>query len=476
MVCALNMRTTLRTLEWVRDALEGAGELVRANLGANGGAAWVGAVVDHRFDCVGRVFFAVAGERVDGHRFARAAFEAGSPAVVVSNRSTADELAAADIPCVWVRDTRRALFELARAYRRHLGARVVAVTGSSGKTTTKEYVRAVLRSKYRVHANVGNLNSLVGVPLTILESDQHCEYLVCEVGTNHPGEVDALGDLLAPDVAVITNIGDAHVGYFGSRDAIAVEKGSLLAHLTAGGAAVLPRDDEFFEKLDAKVQGRVFSFGRLPAADFRLGNTTFSEGLLRFTVNGEPLSLPAVGDYNAVNACAAFAVGDICGVDTQRMREAFLSVRPTPGRGRIHRAAGVTLVDESYNASPASMKQSLAMLARLPSRRRIAVLGDMRELGDEAEALHREVGEAIAALPIEKLYWLGEHGALVVEAARSLRPKMAAETHTDAAALVLAVLAFATDGDALLVKGSRAMKLDEFVAGVVAALERRESN
>ena len=471
MACDLSMRTTLRTLEWVRDALESAGELVHADGGS--GAAWVGATVDNRADCAGRLFFALAGEHVDGHRFARAAFEAGSPGVVVSDAAVADELAAAHIPHFLVRDARRALFELARAYRRHLGARVVAVTGSGGKTTTKEYARAVLRSKYRVHANVGNLNSLVGVPLTLLEADQHCEYLVCEVGTNHPGEIDALGDLLAPDVAVITNIGDAHVGYFGSRAAIAEEKGSLLKHLAAGGVAVLPRDDEFFEKLDAKVQGRVFSFGRSTAADFRLGNVTFSEGLLRFTVNGEPLSLSAVGDYNALNACAAFAVGDTSGVDAARAREALASVRPMAGRGRIHHVAGVTIVDESYNASPASVKQSLAMLAKLPARRRIAVRGDMRELGDEAESLHRGVGTEVGSRPIDALYWLGEHGAIVAQAARSVRPGLAAEIHTEMSALVADVVRDARDGDAILVKASRAMRLDEFVSGVVDALQRR---
>lgn len=467
----VTMRTNLRTLEWVRDALEAAGELVRSQ--APSDAVWSGAVVDHRAECAGRLFFALPGERVDGHRFVRDAVAAGSPAAVVSDLSVADALAAEHIPCLQVRDTRRALFELARAYRRHLTARVVAVTGSAGKTTTKEYVRAVLRAKYRVHANVGNLNSLVGVPLTVLDADEHCEYLVCEVGANQLGEIDALGDLLAPHVAVITNIGDAHVGYFGSRAAIADEKGALLAHLAHDGAAVLPRDDEFFEKLDAKVQGRVFSFGRSPAAEFRLGNVAFSEGLLRFTVNGEPLSLSAVGDYNASNACAAFAVGDVCGVDIKRMREALASTKPTAGRGRVHVAGGVTVIDESYNASPASMKQSLAMLSSLPAKRRVAVLGDMRELGDETEVLHAGVGSAIASLSIDQVYWLGEQARVVAAAARSGRPQVALESFVDVAALTAAVARAARDGDVMLVKGSRAMKLDEFVIGIVEALAHK---
>ncbi len=469
---AVTMRTNLRTLEWVRDALEASGELVRARVVA-AAAAWSGAAIDSRGDCAGRVYFALPGERVDGHRFVRDAVAAGSPAAVVSDPAVADALERDGVSFVLVRDTRRALFDLARSYRRHLTARVVAVTGSAGKTTTKEFVRAVLRAKYRVHANLGNLNSLVGVPLTVLDADEHCEYLVCEVGTNHRGEIDALGGLLAPHVAVITNIGDAHVGYFGSRAAIAEEKGALLAHLAQGGAAVLPRDDEYFEKLDAKVQGRVFSFGRSPAADFRLGNATFSEGLLRFSVNGEPLSLSFVGDYNAMNACAAFAVGDACGVDATRMREALSAVKPMPGRGRIHVVAGVTMIDESYNASPASVKQSLAMVASLPGRRHVAVLGDMRELGDESNALHAGVGAAVAALAIDKVYWLGEQARVVVDAARAQRAGLAVEAFADAGALTAAFVRDAEDGDVVLVKGSRAMKLDEFVTASVDALARK---
>ena len=462
------MSINIRTLEWVRDALEASGELVRAH--ARPELAWSGAAIDNRAECAGRIFFALPGERVDGHRFVHSALQAGSPAAVVSDAAVADQLERESAVYFLVRDTRRALFELARAYRKHLSARVVAITGSGGKTTTKEYTRAVLRAKYRVHANLGNLNSLVGVPLTVLDADENCEYLVCEVGANHLGEIDTLGALLEPDVAVITNIGDAHVGYFGSRAAIAQEKGSLLTHIARAGVAVLPRDDEFFQKLNATVQGRVFSFGRSPAADFRLGNVTFSEGLLRFTVNGEPLSLSAVGDYNAMNACAAFAVGDASGVDAKRMREALAATRPTPGRGRVHRAGGVTLIDESYNASPASMKQSLSMLASLPAGRRIAVLGDMRELGAETQLLHAGVGAAAAGLTIDKLYWLGEHAEVVMKAARQVKPSLAIEGYADVAELTRVFVQDARDGDVVVVKGSRAMKLDEFIAAVVNAL------
>ncbi len=470
MACAV----IVRTLEWVRDELEAAGQLVDASLSADAALlAWSGATIDTRAECAGRLFFAIAGEHTDGHRFALNAYQAGSPAVIISSADACEGLRAAGAPYFLVRDSRGALQELARGYRRHLDAQVVAVTGSSGKTTTKEYVRAVLRTKFRTHANRGNFNSQIGVPITILDADQHCEYLVCEVGANQIGEIDLLGALLRPDIVVITNIGDAHVGHFGSRDAIAREKGSILAHQTADGHAILPRDDDYFEKLSAIVQGRLSSFGRSPTADFRLANLSFGDGILSFTINGEPVGLSAVGDYNALNACAAFAVGDVCGVDAARQRDAFLSVRPMPGRGRIHTAAGVTIIDESYNASPASMRKSLAMLAELDAGRHVAVLGDMKELGDASAAAHHGVGEEIARMKLDRVYWLGEEAEAVQGGVSAVAPDTTVHAHVDLERLVPAVAADSRDGDVILVKASRACKLDEFVTGLLGALVAR---
>ncbi|HET6349375.1 MAG TPA: UDP-N-acetylmuramoyl-tripeptide--D-alanyl-D-alanine ligase [Candidatus Krumholzibacteria bacterium] len=466
---------SVRSLAWIRDALEASGDLVRAELRSAPDAAWFGVTIDNRQDCVGRIFFALPGEQTDGHRFAVAAFSAGSPALVISQAACAQELDALNAPYFLVNDTRRALTGLARTYRARLGARVVAITGSSGKTTTKEFVRAVLKTGFRVFANPGNLNSLVGVPMTILSADEDCEYLVCEVGTNHRGEIDELGALLRPDIAVITNIGDAHVGYFGSRDAIAQEKGALLRHLPEDGRAVLPRDDEYFERLNATVQGKkVSSFGRSNRADFRLGDVAFVEGRLTFSVNHEHYALAAVGEYNALNACAACAVGDACGIDSGRMRAAFAAMEATPGRGRIHTVGGVTLIDESYNASPSSLRRSIAMLASLEATRRIAVLGDMRELGEHADALHGAVGAEVAVRGIDRLYWLGQYGPVVRDAVRGVRPDIPVELYTGMDALVAAVLKDARAGDVVLVKASRGTRLDEFVSGFVDGLGHRD--
>jgi UDP-N-acetylmuramoyl-tripeptide--D-alanyl-D-alanine ligase len=324
-----------------------------------------------------------------------------------------------------------------------------------------------------VHANPGNLNSLLGVPLTILGADEDCEYLVCEVGANQRGEVDVLAALLRPEIAVITNIGDAHVGYFGSRDAIAAEKGMLLRHFGNGGHAVLPRDDSYFERLSAIVQGKMSSFGRSNGADYRLGDIAFVDGRLAFSVNGQPLALAAVGEYNAMNACAAFAVGEICGVDATRMRDAFAKVQATPGRGRVDTVAGVTVIDESYNASPSSMRKSIAMLGSLNAGRRVAILGDMRELGSHADELHRAVGVEAAERNIDRLYWLGEQGVVVRDAARAMRPSIAIDLYTDMQALIAAVAKDTRAGDIVLVKASRGTKLDEFVTAFLKSLHAR---
>jgi UDP-N-acetylmuramoyl-tripeptide--D-alanyl-D-alanine ligase len=463
---------SVRTLTWIRDALAASGELVRAELRGGDATQWSGAVIDSRGECAGKLFFALPGEQTDGHRFVSPAFRAGCVALVVSDPASVKEEKTA--PYFVVADTRRALTSLARAYRAHLSAHVVAITGSSGKTTTKEYTRAVLKTKYRVHANPGNLNSLVGVPLTILGADEDSEYLVCEVGANQRGEIDVLAGLLRPDIAVITNIGDAHVGYFGSRDAIASEKGMLLRHFGNGGHAILPRDDSYFERLTAIVQGKVSSFGRSNGADFRLGDIAFVEGRLTFSVNGEPLALAAVGEYNAMNACAAFAVGEICGVDAARMRTAFAAVQATPGRGRVDTVAGVTVIDESYNASPSSTRKSIAMLGSLViSGRRMAVLGDMRELGNQSDELHRAVGVEAAERNIDRLYWMGEYGTIVRDAARAMRPSITIDLHTEMAALIAAVSQEVRDGDVVLVKASRGTRLDEFVAGLLKSLYAR---
>jgi UDP-N-acetylmuramoyl-tripeptide--D-alanyl-D-alanine ligase len=465
----------VRTLNWVESVLAATDGLLAASALDDSARAmrWDGAVIDSRGDCAGRIFFAIVGERSNGHDFVEKAHAAGAVAAVIEDTAAERRLAAAGIPCMRVDSTVAALQTLARAYRDRLDARVVAITGSAGKTTTKEYVRAVMRTRYRVHSNPGNYNSMIGVPVTVLQAEPDCEYLVSEVGANQPGEIDFLGGLLRPDVGVITNIGDAHVGEFGSRDAIARAKGELLDHIPAAGTALLPHDDDYIDALRARARCRVLTFGG-SGADYELGDVVAEPGQIRFAVNGEPVAVRALGSYNAANACAAFAVGEICGVEPNRIRDAFAGVLPMPGRGRVVEQSDVTLVDESYNASPASMVLSLSMLAELPGRsRRIAVLGEMKELGDDAPANHERVGVHAAAAGVDVLWWVGGHADRVgagVASAGSVEFRAFA----DVDAAIAACHGLLKAGDAVLVKASRACELDRFVAHCLDMLEQGE--
>lgn len=457
---------TVRTMAWVEATLSRGDALLIAS--AAGGGEWAGAVVDSRAECSGRIFFAIRGERTDGHRYVRDAYRAGAAAVVVEDENLAGELADESIPFLHVRSSVEALQELARAYRAQLDARVVAVTGSAGKTTTKEYIRAVMRTKYRVHGNPGNYNSLIGVPVTVLEAGEDCEYLVSEVGANKTGEIDFLARLVRPDVGVITNIGDAHVGHFGSRDAIAAAKGELLDHIDASGTAVLPRDDDYYQTLRARARCRVLTFGTADA-DYTLSDVRSTGSEVSFTVNGEPLVVRAPGSYHAMNACAAWVVGEVCGVEPGRIAAALADVSPMAGRGRIHRDGGVIVVDESYNASPASMELSLTMLGRIEeASRRIAVLGDMKELGDEAPASHERIGRHAAGAGVDELWWVGEHAADVARGVKGAALRF--ESFDDVDAAIEAARGRFSPGDAVLIKASRACALDRFVAALLDIL------
>lgn len=468
----------IRSLEWVAATLAEAsdGLLVENGIHDRENQEWLGAVVDSRAECSGRLFFALRGENTDGHQFVAAAYSSGSVAAIVEERSICGELKRDGIPYLLVTDSLRALQELAREYRRHLDVRVIAITGSTGKTTTKEYVRRIMKSKFRVFANPGNFNSLIGVPLTVLETESVNEYLVCEVGANQTGEVGFLAALLRPDIGVITNVGDAHVGMFGSVENIARAKAELLDHVTSNGYVVLPKDDAFFGFFDESTDARTVTFGQSDGVDFKLNDVTMSGSGIAFTINNEPVALNAVGHYNALNACAAFAVGDICGVEHDRIRDALAEVTPMPGRGRVHVVGDVTIVDESYNASPSSMRLSLSMLGGLEASRRLAVLGDMKELGEYREARHRALGEYLAESNVDAIFWLGEDGDDVNTGYQEAGGGSTLRLYDSIDRLVADVGAEIRAGDAVLVKASRACNLDRFVDRILTDIDTKTEN
>jgi UDP-N-acetylmuramoyl-tripeptide--D-alanyl-D-alanine ligase len=474
----MEVQMTKRTLSWVAEVLtkNDSCELVEKELCDREDNTWSGAVVDSRADCSGRVFFAIAGENTDGHRYVNNAFESGAIAAVVDDVSVCARLRQREIPYLCVSNSVKALQALAREYRGMLEARVVAITGSAGKTTTKEYIRQVVRSKYRVSASPGNFNSLIGVPLTVLETDSDSEYLICEVGANQTGEIDFLAGLLRPDIGVITNVGDAHVGMFGSVDAIADAKSELLAHVAPQGSVVLPADDPYFDLFKGRSMAKVVSFGRSRQADYELSNVETAGARLSFDVNDIGLSINALGEYNALNACAAVAVGEICGVESSSIVDALADVSPMQGRGKIHNSGGVFIVDESYNASPASMNLSLKTLEGLAASRRLVVLGDMKELGHLSGALHRRLGERLATSDIDAVFWFGEEGLNVRDGFSVAGGTGSFRLYESLDTLTRDFIAGIHSGDAVLIKASRAQNLDRVVARLLVKLDPETEN
>ncbi len=459
----------MNTLHDVESVLrEALGEGVRAWWPGDTAPAWRGAAIDSRADCTGRLFFGLRGERADGNDFAAAAVEAGAAAAVVDRDDAAAALRRSGAAHVLVPDARAALRALARAWRRAIGTRVVAVTGSAGKTSTRAATEAAMKTRHRVFASPGNLNSTVGAPLALLEADADAEYVVCEVGANLPGEVATIAAVLEPDVAVVTNVGDAHVGGFGSRDAIAREKGDLVASLPDAGLAVLPRDDAYFDALAARTTARTATFGAHEAADVRVESVTVDVGGVTCRVAGVDARIAALSAYHALDVAAAVAVATAHGVDAREAVEAAARAIPLAGRGRLVIAGGVTIVDESYNASPASVRASLEGLARLDGVRRFAILGDMLELGAQAPAAAADVAKAAASAGLERAWWVGEQA----QAAREAAPeRFEASPDADAAADELARRLRA--GDVVLVRGSRACGLERAVERLRANLAER---
>jgi UDP-N-acetylmuramoyl-tripeptide--D-alanyl-D-alanine ligase len=463
---------TEKTLLWARDVLETNGELVRAVLAGHGEDSWLGATIDSRADCTRRLFFALVGEKTDGHRFVSDAVTGGSCAVVIDQDGQREALEKAGTPYFLVRSTLKALQVLAKAYRDTLDIRVVAVTGSMGKTTTKEYIRAILKKKYRVHSNPGNFNNHIGVPLTLLDTDHDNQYLICEVAANHTGEIELLSQLLRPDVGVITNIGDAHIGYFGSRDNIAKAKSELFVGIDAEGYAVLPSDDSYVELLRTSADCRIVTFGRAESSTYRIGSLEEKGDSLGFEINGEPLRIKSLGRYNVLNASAAYAVGELCGVELERIREALVETEPIPGRSKIYRGRGIVLIDDSYNANPTSMRAALDVLSRISLARRIAVLGDMAELGTFSDDAHRDLGAHLAGVDVDLVYWLGANGGFIEE---GLAGKKIFKAFAQLDALVDDLETELKTDDVVLVKASRACHLDKVVDRLLANVLKEEN-
>ena len=439
-------------------------ELLEATGGGEVGGTQVGERfatyhTDSRQVQPGGLFFALRGAEMDGHQFVRDAVTRGAAAVVVEHRLEAP----AGVVEILVPDTWKALYDVAALVLARVKPLVVGITGSNGKTSTKEMTAAVLGARFNVHKTTGNLNTETGLPLTILRLEPDHKALVLEMGLQKPGDIGHLAALAHPSIGVITNIGAVHMEFFATQEDLARAKGELVHALPRDGHAILNADDRFFPLLAEMSAAPVTTFGA-EAGDYRVAAyRAVSGGGCHFTVRGVDVELAIGGRHQAMNAAAALAVGEIAGVPLNEGAPALARVTVEHRLQEIPTAAGFTVVDDAYNASPESMLAAFATMAERPHEGRLfAVLGHMGELGDAAGDAHRHVGEAAASTFDGVAVVDTPLGRILAEAAR-------ADVVPDNAAAAQWVRAHAREGDRVLIKGSHSRRLDEVVAELTSA-------
>ncbi|MDE2463689.1 MAG: UDP-N-acetylmuramoyl-tripeptide--D-alanyl-D-alanine ligase [Alphaproteobacteria bacterium] len=435
--------------------------------------AATGVSIDSRSLKAGDLFVALTGEARDGHEFVGAAFKAGAAAALVSRTL------AADGPLLEVGHTLRALEDLADAARARMSGKVVAVTGSAGKTTTKEMLRLACSALGRVHASVASYNNHWGVPLTLAQMPRDCEYAVIEIGMNHFNEIRTLVRLARPHVALITTIAPAHIEFFGTLEAIADAKAEIFDAVMPGGAAILPADNPLYPRLVERARRagitRLYSFGSNAGADGRLIETSENADGQRIVaeISGQPvrLQIAAHGQHIASNAVAALlAVAQVGGdvLNAAASLSTFTALKGRGARRRLRLKGGdIELIDESYNANPASMTAALRMLgATTGAGRRIAVLGDMLEMGAAASAYHRALADEIAAQGIDLVFACGAAMAELWQALPNARRGAYGRLSHEIAQEVVAALA---PGDVVLIKGSLGSRMAVILDALTAA-------
>ncbi len=435
-----------------------------------------GVSTDSRSTAPSDLFFAIRGPRFDGHDFAAAALERGAVAAVIeTSRVTdvAERLKAADIPLpsgavlIEVPDTIAALGRLAAYHRRQLSAEVIAVVGSNGKTTTKAMIHHILGGRMRGRCSPKSYNNEIGVPLTLLSAEQADEYLVVEIGTNAPGEIKALGAIVAPDMVLITNIAEEHLEGLGDLDGVAREECSILDQLRPKGFAAINIDAPIVKEHIPDHGPRVVTFGRDHDADVRLDASGYDPPWLNFKLNERfPFRLRLVGEHNAVNAAGAVTIARRLGLDYHEAAVRLESFVAPPMRNEVLEFRGITVINDTYNANPRSAAAAIDVLRQMPCPgRRIAVFGEMRELGAQSVELHRQVAGQMRGSNIDSVILVG--GATRVmydELSRGGLFGPSVERCADLDDCLERLAGGVRAGDVVLLKASRAVELDRLIA------------
>lgn len=421
--------------------------------------------IDTRTIKPGDLFVALKGENQDGHKYVNTAIKAGAAAVLVSESLGVDALKSAAV--IMVNDTLLALQQIAGQRRNELNAFFIGVTGSNGKTTTRSMINHLLAAQKKCSATSGNLNNHIGLPLTLLSIDAESEFAILEMGMNHPDEIRTLCKIARPQAAVISNIGPAHIGILGSLRNIAHAKAEILEHLSAEQIAVVTGDTEFTDLLKAATKARLCTFGEKPENDYRIINLKMTVDTISFdlacpSATGHCL-LNLAGQHNAFNAAAALALYHQLGFDLQEGCRLMSSFAPVGARMEKVSINGINVLLDCYNANPGSMVEALKFLAICPPQR-VAVLGDMRELGDLSTSLHRQLGEKAAEIKPELLICVGQDASHIADAAKekgmSATNVISLSSNDQAAELLKEKL---QKGSTVLFKASRGMHFETIV-------------
>lgn len=426
---------------------------------------FAGVSIDSRTTKAGDCFFAIAGENFDGHDYVGDAFARGAVCAVVSKNFQKAELS--DKCLVRVDDTVEALGDLAREYRRRAGFKVVAITGSGGKTTTRHICHYVLSRRFEVHQSPKSFNNNIGVPLTLLGAEAGTEIVVAELGSNSPGEISYLTRVAEPDIAVVTNVYPAHLEGFGDLQTIVKEKSSIAGGLKPGGILIANADIEMLVNACRAWNATLLTFGKSDSANYRIADIHLEGSTSRFTVDGAQVRLPLAGPGNVENALAAWAVCNQFGITVDEFAAAAETLPPVSMRTELLQIGNMTVLSDCYNANPASMKNALEILAGLDEtgqRRLVFICGDMAELGPQTERLHAELGAFVAGTEVELMVAVGELASIVATTAEtSTERKLDIKCFGDTLSACKNLHKLIKDNDIVLVKGSRKAGLETIV-------------
>lgn len=420
-------------------------------------------IIDSRKAGEGSLFVALKGEITDGHEYIDRAYDNGA-SVVLSSRKAFDGRGA----LIYVPDTLEALKTLSAYYRNQFKINICAVTGSVGKTTTKEFCYAVLNEKYRTMKTEGNYNSTIGLPLTVFNIDSETEAAVLEMGMSNSGEISALSHIAKPKTAVITNIGISHIETLGSRENILKAKLEIEDGLAPDGVMILNGDDSLLWEQKGNLKHKTLFYGiDNPACDFRADNIAKTGIQTEFDVitpdGVYPAKINVIGRHNVLNALAAICAGYVSGVDTASALKGLLNFKNAAMRQNIYEKNGITVFEDCYNASPDSMRAALGVLSSLDGKRKIALLGDMLELGDVSKQMHMQIGQ-VAAKNADFVIAYGNMARYYVEGGLgSGVPEEQLFFFDNREAAAKALIALAKPGDTILFKASRGMKAEEVI-------------